>query len=140
MTCGLINFTIFQHTECVAGYFGSGTNCTLCTGNTIKPDKGDAEECPDECDASSTQPNDGHTDCGKYTGYHLQRVRVLLLALFHSEPFIFSKLTFFEVNTNPNSCFICIMYYTKRLKSRTKESIVHCAGANGCEHIGLFAF
>ena len=53
----------YVFTECAAGYYASGTNCSLCIGNTIKPSQGDASQCDTECDPGS-EPNDVHTACG----------------------------------------------------------------------------
>ena len=50
--------------ECAAGYYGSGTNCTACTGTRIKRLQGDAVDCDTECDPAKSKPNAEHTECG----------------------------------------------------------------------------
>lgn len=51
-------------TECKAGYYGNGSiSCTLCPGNKIKLERGDALECLIEC-PTFNEPNDDHTECG----------------------------------------------------------------------------
>ena len=49
--------------ECHYGYFGSGTNCTLCPSGTIKPWKGDATNCTG-C-VPNSQSNVHRTNCCK---------------------------------------------------------------------------
>ena len=52
---------------CNAGYYKNGSDCELCTGNTIKSKKGDAADCNNDtaCDGTKNVPNSGHTACGK---------------------------------------------------------------------------
>ena len=40
----------------------------MCTGNTIKRETGDADNCDADvpCDGVITVPNAGHTACGKF--------------------------------------------------------------------------
>ena len=53
--------------DCNAGYYKNGSDCVLCTGNTIKSMTGDAADCNNDtaCDATTKVPNSGHTACGK---------------------------------------------------------------------------
>ena len=53
---------------CSAGYHRSGGSCVMCTGNTIKREAGDADNCDADvpCDGVITVPNAGHTACGKF--------------------------------------------------------------------------
>ena len=53
---------------CSAGYHRSGGPCVMCTGNTIKREAGDAQNCDTDvpCDGVITLPNAGHTACGKF--------------------------------------------------------------------------
>ena len=37
----------------------------MCTGNDIKSEVGDAEDCGDTCNGVSRVPNAAHTACGK---------------------------------------------------------------------------
>ena len=52
---------------CNAGYYKTGSNCELCTRNTIKSMTGDATDCNTDaaCDGTTKVPNSGHTLCGK---------------------------------------------------------------------------
>ena len=60
-----MNF-IFYIAVCNAGYFGTASNsCTLCTGNTTKPEVGDAATCDQVCDPESSRPNTDRTECGE---------------------------------------------------------------------------
>ena len=68
LTYTVLNWiNIFDFVECNAGYHGSGRTCTLCSGNTIKPDQGDAPSCDTECDTESSEPNTERTQCSKCT-------------------------------------------------------------------------
>ena len=51
---------------CKAGYYSSGSSCTLCTGNEIKSTPGDAADCSADtpCDGITSVPNDEHSTCG----------------------------------------------------------------------------
>ena len=51
---------------CKAGYYISGSSCTMCTGNEIKSTPGDATDCSADplCDDATKVPNDDHTACG----------------------------------------------------------------------------
>ena len=48
---------------CNAGYYKSGSGCDPCSGKTIKPLKGDATDCDEDCDGVTEVPNAGHTAC-----------------------------------------------------------------------------
>ena len=50
---------------CNAGYYKNGSDCVMCTGNTVKSTEGDGPSCPTVCDGMTKVPNSGHTVCGK---------------------------------------------------------------------------
>ena len=62
----LSNSFVFLITECKAGYFLYGSECVMCTGNTIKTEAGNATDCDTDaaCDGVMTVPNRDHTHCG----------------------------------------------------------------------------
>ena len=51
--------------ECITGYFGDGTTCTLCPSNQYKPMRGNADRCPYNCGPNS-QANNQRTGCRKF--------------------------------------------------------------------------
>ena len=54
---------------CKAGYYRAGSDCVMCTGNTIKMAVGNTANCDadPECDGIFDKPNANHTACGKST-------------------------------------------------------------------------
>ena len=54
---------------CGAGFYISGSVCTMCPGNEIKTMTGDALDCSADppCDGVTQKPNDQHTECGLYS-------------------------------------------------------------------------
>ena len=49
---------------CNPGYYKNGSDCAMCTGNTIKPMVGDAANCSTSCDGKMKVTNSEHTACG----------------------------------------------------------------------------
>ena len=51
---------------CHPGYFHSGSDCIMCSGNKIKILAGNAPNCDADlpCDGLTNVPNAQHTDCG----------------------------------------------------------------------------
>ena len=61
-----MNLYCFLISVCNAGYYKNGTECDLCTGNTIKSMIGDVMDCNDDepCDGVSKAPDANHKKCG----------------------------------------------------------------------------
>ena len=51
---------------CNAGYYNSGSDCLMCTGNNIKTRAGNETDCDADpaCDGVMTVANQNHTACG----------------------------------------------------------------------------
>ena len=51
---------------CNAGYYRDGSDCVMCTDNTIKKLAGNEPHCDSDppCNGTTTVPNRNHTACG----------------------------------------------------------------------------
>ena len=61
---------------CNAGYYKNGSNCDLCSGNTIKLSPGDDTDCYDACDGITEVPNVRRTDCSKFNIFSMVIVEI----------------------------------------------------------------
>ena len=51
---------------CSPGFYLNGDICTMCTGNSVKPEIRDDTSCPVVCYGMTDVPNLNHSACGKY--------------------------------------------------------------------------
>ena len=65
IACGPGKYKGKESTTNVYCYPGERDACLLCPGETIKPNTGDSDSCPEDCGGGSKVANAEHTACGK---------------------------------------------------------------------------